>query len=521
MPLSANDIAIFTDDELDEYLEFNARLEFLGFQKLKLLIFMHRYIHVEDPENLPQEFIERLRYGIFTILFFLTLSDINGRTRAGLGAAANSCRIDFHFLMERLESISANRPSSPKSSSLASTIDLSDEENYHLNLEEQTEHYNALVNEGGRPSHPVSLGRDVAKDPGGYHEILSFWQSHPDDWMVFERQMGEWRRFREYQQRHRNEGCFPQYVVSVKRRMAQHEFKRPFELSEDLEQQDKLVTWIEFLYYEYWQYDKDMSFVEGRQPKYDEAWKELVDSQVLRPFETEKFICSISSAIHHQSDKERAERDLKSAKSIVMSVQASITEPQPSSLLETLQQQFTEAQSKVDAANESLASIKRRNDIVHKFFQKTGETQMTNDGKLRRSYLSAKDDAERRGILLRWILQQLPLIEHELNPVHTVEKTSIEAVEGVRQRPKRDRTDDPDEERVSKRQYHGGQSSIMPAYTTRGSAVKALKSQLKGQPRNSGDDMLPTRPRRTCCRVNLHLPLRRSTRMRRPPDRFQ
>ncbi len=34
MPLSANDIVIFTDDELDEYLEFNARLEFLGFQKL-------------------------------------------------------------------------------------------------------------------------------------------------------------------------------------------------------------------------------------------------------------------------------------------------------------------------------------------------------------------------------------------------------------------------------------------------------------------------------------------------------
>lgn len=78
-----------------------------------------------------------------------------------------------------------------------------------------------------------------------------------------------------------------------------------------------------------------MSFVEGRQPKYDKVWKELVDLQVLRPFEMENFICSISFAIHQQSEKERAKRDLKFAESIVMLVQASITEPQSFNLLET------------------------------------------------------------------------------------------------------------------------------------------------------------------------------------------
>lgn len=211
MPLSTNNITIFIDNEFDKYLEFNGRFEFLGFQKLKLLIFKRRYIHIEDLENLPQEFIERLRYEIFTILFFLTLSDINVRMRAGLGVEVNSCRIDFHFLMERLKSIFANRPSSPKSSSLASTINLSNKEDYCFNLEEITEHCNTRMNEDGQPSHQVNLGRDVAKDPKGYHEILSFWQSHPNDSMIFEHQIDEWRRFRE-----RNEGCFPQYVVSVK-----------------------------------------------------------------------------------------------------------------------------------------------------------------------------------------------------------------------------------------------------------------------------------------------------------------
>jgi hypothetical protein len=33
-----------------------------------------------------------------------------------------------------------------------------------------------------------------------------------------------------------------------------------------------------------------MKFVESYQPEYDTAWKELIDSQVLRPFETEEFI---------------------------------------------------------------------------------------------------------------------------------------------------------------------------------------------------------------------------------------
>lgn len=62
--------------------------------------------------------------------------------------------------MDRLKSISANRQPSPQSSSPASTIDLGDDENYRLDLEEQAGYYNALVNEGGRPSQPVSLGRD-------------------------------------------------------------------------------------------------------------------------------------------------------------------------------------------------------------------------------------------------------------------------------------------------------------------------------------------------------------------------
>ena len=80
-----------------------------------------------------------------------------------------------------------------------------------------------------------------------------------------------------------------------------------------------------FLNHEYQDHDKDMRTVERHQPKYDEPWKELVDSQVLRPSETEEFICNIK--FQHASEKERAEKAVESAKSAVMSAQNAIPGP--------------------------------------------------------------------------------------------------------------------------------------------------------------------------------------------------
>ena len=82
--------------------------------------------------------------------------------------------------------------------------------------------------------------------------------------------MIEWREFREYQQ-HRKDDRFPKYVELVKRSLTRHGFTRSFELSADLKQQNKLNTWIEYLDYEHWLYDKDMKNVKRRQPQYDEA----------------------------------------------------------------------------------------------------------------------------------------------------------------------------------------------------------------------------------------------------------
>ncbi|KAH7317404.1 hypothetical protein BKA65DRAFT_483624 [Rhexocercosporidium sp. MPI-PUGE-AT-0058] len=204
--------------------------------------------------------------------------------------------------------------------------------------------------EGGRPSHSVSLGRDILEDPGEYREILSYWQLVNHD------------------------------AENLKRSLARHGFTRPIELDKDPERQDKLTTWIEFLDFKHWFYDKDIRIVKHLQPEYDEAWKELVDSQVLKPNETEEFICSIDSVFQRASERERAEKAVKSAESVVTSAQNAITDPRPN-LSEKAQRRLTAAQSRLDAAVESLKSIKRRNDLVHEFYKKTQLSQITKDAK--------------------------------------------------------------------------------------------------------------------------------------------
>jgi hypothetical protein len=286
--------------------------------------------------------------------------------------------------------------------------------------------------------------------------------------------MCEWQEFREYQQSMRKKGRFPKYRERVQKRLTRHGFERPFQLDEDLDQQDKLATWIEFLNYEYQDYDKHMRFVERHQAEYDAAWKELVDSQVLRPFETEEFIIyDPKSAVQHANERERAEKAVQSAKSAVVSAENNNPDPRHAHLSQqaTRQQRLVAAQSQLAAAIKSLASIKRRNDLIYKFLQKTKLHQVTEDklkkgyAYVKQSYVGAKRDAERRSILLRWILQQIPFIEIELNQAKMAENHS--GGEDGRHRLKRNPTGDLNEERVSKRRREDGGNGALSSQRMR------------------------------------------------------
>ena len=397
--------------------------------------------------------------------------------------------INLDDLTTRLEVISAEIQELPRPSfrigSDCRSRDTTESLDEERDLMDEMKYYNTLVSEGGRPSHPVSLGPDVIEDPGKYREILSYWQVVNHDaegrvWRVFASQKARWRAFREWQQKNRENGRFPTYFEGVKQGLAEHEFTRTFQLDQDPERQDKLTTWIEYLDYEYRWYDKDMRFVKLHQPEYDAAWKELVDSQVLRPSETQEFICNITSSFQRASEEERAEKAVELAKITVTFVQHSITNPRPLSEKEA-QRRLAAAKSGLDAATKTLESVKRRNDLVSEFLMKTKVSSFRKDGTWEQTYVGAKDGAEHRSILLRWILLQVPLIALELNQAsvaendpdsangtscHGADKLS-EGQSSEEQARKRKRHENTVEDRLpSKRSRYKGQGSSLSAQNT-------------------------------------------------------
>ena len=70
-----------------------------------------------------------------------------------------------------------------------------------------------------------------------------------------------------------------------------------------------MATWIEFLNYEYWKYDRSAGVVNRRQSRYDEAWKKLVDASVLKPFETEESLWAFGFGFQLKSEEIEAEKE--------------------------------------------------------------------------------------------------------------------------------------------------------------------------------------------------------------------
>lgn len=379
-----------------------------------------------------------------------------------------------------------------KSPSCASTAESDEERDYHEGLEENTMYYNKLIENGGRPSHPISLGDNGARNSEEYREILSYWKSpsHRYDWMVFMDQCGAWSEFREAQRRMRIDGPleegkyyppgpakpgrFAGYRRTLRKRLARYGFKQSFQLNVDSDRQDKLTTWMEYLSFKYVPYESRVNVMKSLQQQHDEAWKKLVDSKVLKPSETEESFgyFLILQMLHEINEAENA---LESATLSVKLLEKQLSKAQSAglserSLLQT-EQKLSEATSILAVAKKSVEHRRRRDELIRGFMGQTME------------YGSAKDDSARRGKLLRWILRQIPLIERELNAAKVTENGSTQQVPLIeleldaakvtendstggndRCQPslKRSRTDESDDEPVSKRQRQDGENPTLP-----------------------------------------------------------
>ena len=175
------------------------------------------------------------------------------------------------------------RSSSPGSSSHGSSSRTSvvDEEEYKAgSLELEKEAYNALVADGGQPSHPVSLGFDVLDNPGQYEGILWALHSLFDCYMSeFRVQHIKWQRFQEYQKKMRQwyieRGIFHDYQNTV--REGQEGVLSPWDLdvNEDDRNQNRLQHWIEFRAFYYRKARAQQSRIEPAEQKYLQRKREL------------------------------------------------------------------------------------------------------------------------------------------------------------------------------------------------------------------------------------------------------
>ncbi|KAF4618136.1 hypothetical protein G7Y89_g14972 [Cudoniella acicularis] len=393
-------------------------------------------VKVQDPDNLPDDFIQRLRARANNVVL--------------------SHPIDLNHVSVRLGEISVDRGSSPRPSSSASitTKDSPDpEENYRQCLEEETRYYNRLIKDGGRPSHRISLGYDVAKNSTEYREILSYWHTSPSDpynWMVFSIQLGRWQPFRKHQQSVREKGRFPAYCQRLHDRLRSHGFERSVQLDEEPDRQDKLTTWVEFLNYEYRKYDHTAGVIKLGQTRHEEAWKKLMDSKVLRPMETEESLWD--SGIGFQLENEQAEalKTVESAASTATSAEKVLLKTQSTgvstSLIRHLERELSVAACKLTATTNSFEQARIRRTLITDFHYRT------------KSYKIAKEDAASHRILLQWIRQQIPLIELELNPVKVIETDSGRSNSRREQSLKHNRANDCGKEPISKQQRKGGES---------------------------------------------------------------
>ncbi|KAI0595525.1 hypothetical protein F4775DRAFT_595133 [Biscogniauxia sp. FL1348] len=198
------------------------------------------------------------------------------------------------------------------------------------------------------------------------------------------------------------DGDFPGYIQAIKRCLEDHGFKKPVQLLKDPGQQDNLTTWIEYLGYEYFWYDRILGELEPLQPHYDEQWKKLVDYKVVSPYETRE----TSELLRI---KKRIEDELLAAKLDRNLLDQWLDELSPQDYHDRLY----EAEFRILHAREAKRLYVAREYRIKEFDTET------------REYQEIKDELERCGYLVRWIQEQIAQIEEESKEKEASEYESI------------------------------------------------------------------------------------------------
>lgn len=159
--------------------------------------------------------------------------------------------VDLDVVAARLREISDNKDALPQAASRSPRYERSPTPIYD-EVEEtkksETRAYHELVNDGGRPLHPISLLEEVLNNPEGHREMLLPWQPCPEatilDMDMFFRQLARWKAFRNWQKYNRDlynkDEVFAAFFEEQMRRKAESEANMSRSRRQDQELAEKL-----------------------------------------------------------------------------------------------------------------------------------------------------------------------------------------------------------------------------------------------------------------------------------------
>lgn len=282
---------------------------------------------------------------------------------------------------------------------------LSPEERYLDTLDRERSFHGLLTKNGGRPWYPIERIEEVSRRPTKHAEVLKFWQGEaeeprPNDWVVYERQWERWDLFRRQQLSVRSEPeSFSEHSSRCQKRLAKHSFAGSLHLEENPSDQTELSQWIEYLCFEYFEYEEFLQHKQSHQ-QYKAAWRKLVSTKVLRPDETRDDIEASGFATACEKERTALRQAVEIARSNILIADRDMLDPSMKG--PTAQRKLFEAQAELDSAIKEFDDFQVRKKAIEDYKKATA------------IYRDARDGAKRHEILLRWIRDQIPLIEKKL-----------------------------------------------------------------------------------------------------------
>ncbi|POR36866.1 Uncharacterized protein TPAR_02932 [Tolypocladium paradoxum] len=365
--LTASVVATFSDEELDRFLEASTRQGSGGPTGLGNTFVL---IDIQDPQNLPASFIDRLR------------------DRANTAEPTSS--VNFDEVAARLQALvdAGNDDRPPRR---ASTDPLpSPDSKRRANIESERSSYAALVDDGGQPVYPIAELEKVVSCPPLYSDKFWMWQNRPTESDIFGKQLHHWRKFRHWQRSRRSEVGISECQRISKELLGDSAPSRGFQLKRHPSTQDRWTTWVEYISYSASLFNIDRKITLASEPMREKLWKKLQGYGVLRQGEDE--LSLIEGAARRTLERQDAERALQA-----LGVMEPHAKPKKSD-------------RRVLDAKRALGRVQRRNNIISKYLKNTN--------------LMRRDEKKsmQSGGVLRWAEEQLSVFQRELSASKPAEK---------------------------------------------------------------------------------------------------